>query len=606
MMLTLRDQVAGEPVEICVVSSLEELVQSGFREFISRNPRIALDTETNAHSVYAESFRVRTVQIGNANRAFVIQVEKDARIRYELAGLLERTKFIYIHNAMYDIPAMRQLGISSGLFWDRWCDTMVLAHLVDSRETKEGGPGLSLENLTRYYIDPEVADRVKTLMTVLARELKLKKAELFEQIDIDNPEYLRYAGMDPILTFRLAERLLPLVPKASHSLIEFERDIQKICEGMQSRGMRLDVPYTEGLYQRMEELEEEAMLQLNGVFLVESPNSADEIEYGFDRLGIKLTKRTANGKAAVSSEVLDQFIILTENGEPETPEWGSPGHLALAISEAKKWRKWRTTWIESFLDNRDSNDRCHPSINTLRARTARMSITGIPAQTLPSGDSLIRNCFIANEGQQIVSVDFANQELRVLAALSQDEVMLQAFRDGLDLHQITADAAGVSRKIGKMTNFQTAYGGGPGALSSAAGISYMTAKQVHEAFAARYTGFTRWKDKVVEEAKCNGFIYTPTGRKIIVDSDRAYSATNYEIQSTSRDITCQGLIELDRQGLSQYLLLPIHDEVLASVPEREAEEFAREIAKAMEMRFRGLDITTDWEIAGRSWGGKYE
>ena len=605
-MLTLRDRVAGEEVTIHIVSSLEELVQSGFREFISRNTRIALDTETNAHGVYQQSFRTRTVQISNATESFVFQVEKDARIRYELAGLLEQTRYIYIHNAMFDIPVMRRLGIHSDLFWDRWCDTQVLAHLVDSRETKEGGPGLSLENLTRHYIDPEIADRVKHSMTLLARELKLKKTEVFEHIDIDNQDYLRYAGIDPILTFRLAEKLLPLVPNRSHGLIEFEKDVQRICEGMQKRGMKLDVPYTENLRDEMTRREEEAVLQLNGVFLVDSPNSADEIEFGFERLGVQLTQRTANGKAAVSSEVLDSFISLTENGDPVTPEWGSPGHLALAISEAKKWRKWRTTWLESFLENRDADDRCHPNIHTLRARTARMSITGIPAQTLPSGDSLIRNCFIANDDQQIVSVDFANQELRVLAALSQDEIMLQAFRDGLDLHQITADAAGVSRKIGKMTNFQTAYGGGANALASAAGIPFLTAKKVHEAFAARYTGFTRWKDKIVEEARRNGCVWTPTGRRIIVDSDRAYSATNYEIQSTSRDVTCHGLIELDRQGLAEYLLLPIHDEVLASVPENEAEELARLIAKTMEMRFRGLDITTDWEIAGRSWGGKYE
>src|SRR5690606_19840428 len=138
--------------------------------------------------------------------------------------------------------------------------------------------------------------------------------------------------------------------------------------------------------------------------------------------------------------------------------------LAKAVSEAKRAGKWRETWVDTFIHTADAEGYCHPSINTLQARTGRMSITGIPAQTLPAGEASIRLCFLAEEGHVSLSTDYQAQELRVLAALSQDPVMLDAFKRGLDLHQVTADAAGVTRKAGKGTNFAVVFGGGVNAI----------------------------------------------------------------------------------------------------------------------------------------------
>src|SRR5690606_23670732 len=101
------------------------------------------------------------------------------------------------------------------------------------------------------------------------------------------------------------------------------------------------------------------------------------------------------------------------------------------------------------------NNRVHCSINSLKARTARMAITNPALQTLPASESVIRKCFLADEGELIVSVDYKAEELRVLAALSGDPVMRQAFVDDADLHQITADAAGVDRKVGKIDRKST-------------------------------------------------------------------------------------------------------------------------------------------------------
>lgn len=234
-----------------------------------------------------------------------------------------------------------------------------------------------------------------------------------------------------------------------------------------------------------------------------------------------------------------------------------------------------------------------------------MSITGIPAQTLPASDSLVRRCFVAEPGHLICSVDYQAQELRVLAALSGDRTMIQAFEADADLHQITADASQVSRKIGKMANFLTVYGGGPKTLAEQAAIDFPTAKRVLAGFAKTYPGVARYSQKLAAEAARSGYIITPVGRRLPVDSSRNYSALNYMIQSSSRDVTCRALIRLHEAGFTPYLRLPIHDEIVASVPADKAQWGAREIGRLMAEEMGPVLIGTDPEVGGRSWGSLY-
>ncbi|WP_238846968.1 DNA polymerase [Nocardia arthritidis] len=168
-------------------------------------------------------------------------------------------------------------------------------------------------------------------------------------------------------------------------------------------------------------------------------------------------------------------------------------------------------------------------------------------------------------------MDYKAQELRVLAALSGDPTMREAFATNADLHQVTADAAGVDRKVGKMANFLVAYGGGAKKLAENASISFLAAKRVLESFNRTYPKVDEFSEKIQNEAKNSGYVITPTGRRLPVDPDRAYSALNYMIQSTSRDVTCRGLINLHKAGFTPYLRLPVHDEVVASIPANKAQ-----------------------------------
>jgi DNA polymerase-1 len=183
--------------------------------------------------------------------------------------------------------------------------------------------------------------------------------------------------------------------------------------------------------------------------------------------------------------------------------------------------------------------------------------------------------------------------------------MIAAFKNDDDLHQLTADAAGVDRKVGKMANFLNVYGGGAGKLTTSAGVTFPVAKRVLDAFNATYPGVDHLSQRLQREASADGYVTTPVGRRLPVDPTRAYSALNYVIQSSARDVTGRALVRLHDAGFTPYLRLPIHDEILASVPEARAEWGAKEIGEIMAEDMGPVHIGTDPEVGGRSWGSLY-
>lgn len=595
-MIEYNHLVSGEGVKINVVENEEDL--EGFRDFIraNLNQPMGLDSETTGLDIYSDGFRVRLVQFGTSRESWVVPVELGPRFAEDVRLALRGVQRFILQNPGYDLQVFEQtLGIPMEEMWPKVTDTKILAHLVDPRGKDEGGYGHTLEELTRAYLDPEIADSVKTLMADLAKAHKTTKANVWKKVDLWDPHYLLYAGMDPILAVRLYDALSGLVPAPSRKLIPYEHKLAEVCSYMERTGFLLDVEYAKQLADELK-FEESRHNETALAWGCEKVNSTDMVAGVLEEFGVTILGRTPSGKKKVDDALLQEVI----DRDPE-----GLGVFASAVINAKRARKQRNTWVETFLKTRDPEARCHAAINPLRARTARMSITGIPAQTLPSGDWKIRRCFLADPGHLIASVDYSSQELRVLAALSSDPTMIQAFKEGQDLHQLTADASGVERKIGKMANFLTVYGGGGETLANQAGIDIPTAKRVLDGFAKTYPGVRRLSLKLQREASKNGYITTPTGRRLPVDETRAYSSLNYLIQSTSRDVTGRALVRLHEDGLTPFLRLPIHDEVLASVPERESAETAARIGEVMAMQMGPVLIDTEPEVGKRSWGSLY-
>lgn len=589
-MIELKHEVNGDLVTVNVVETPEDL--DGFRDFIRAHRTLAVDTETTGLDIYSDTFKCRLVQFGTQDEAWVLPVELSERLVEEARTALVHVGKIVMQNASYDLQVLdRCFGIKMEDLWPKVLDTQILAKLVDPRPYEAGGFGHSLEHLISAFISEDLAADVKGLMTKIAKEHKTTKAKIWAEIDLFHDEYLLYAGMDTIFTSRVCRSLVKKLPDVSRGLVKYEHKISEICSYIDRRGFLLDVQYAQDLsdrWQADQELWEAVAFTEYGV---DSVNSTEDVAEALEEMGVQMGL-TETGRRQVDKALLGKLI---EDGNP----------LAELVSEAKKLGKWRTTWVQKFLDSADSENRCHTFINPLQARTSRMSITGIPAQTLPASDHLVRRCFVAEPGHLICSVDYQAQELRVLAALSGDQTMIQAFEKDADLHQITADASQVSRKIGKMTNFLTVYGGGPKTLAEQAEIDFPTARRVLAGFARTYPGVAEYSKKLAERAAETGHVITPVGRVLPVDSSRAYSALNYMIQSSSRDVTCRALIRLHEAGFTPYLRLPIHDEIVASLPGGKANRGAAEIGRLMAEQMGPVLIGTDPEVGGRSWGSLY-
>lgn len=572
---------------------------------------IALDTETTSLDVYSPGYRLRTVQLGDEHEAWVLRVDNDPVMLRQAQWALSHARHLLIHNAQFDWLVLdRHAGVSLESLAPRTTDTRILAALVDPRQSMEGGVGTGLKPLSAHYIDADAPDTQAGLHAVF-RSLGLTKDTGWSGIPLDHPTYLEYAALDVILTARLHRILL-----AEHArlgirpeLVEYEHEIARICATMQRTGMVLDLEYVNALDQQLcQEAERYAAIAMS--YGVSSVNATAQVADALLAMGVPLTERTAGGAWKVDKAILTSLSDMTLQGE--RLNLAEPNPLAEAVYRAKRAGKWRSAYVETFKSTVDPEGRIHPSINPLQARTGRMSITRPALQTLPSGDAMIRRAMLADEGHVIVSVDFAAVELRVLAALADVRRMKEAISAGEDLHSFTARLVygeaftAKHRKICKGVGFGKVYGGGAATISRQTGAGIDEVRRALAAYDSAYPEIKRAARRWEREARAHGMVtVSVTGRRLPLDPERAYAVTNYQVQSAARDVLGQALINMDEAGLLPYLRLPIHDEVLASVPAGEAQELTREIQRCMTMDLGGVPITADGEIGKRSWGSLY-
>jgi DNA polymerase-1 len=592
-------RLGGEALPVYEVET--ESDATCFMDWLVLSPLVAVDTENTGLNIYTPGFEVRLVQFGDETQAYVLDAQRwESTIREALAYIQARPDFrMVFHNATYDILALERMGFLPDLSaFAQSHDTYLMAHLLDPLQV------LKLKDLGRRHVDPAAADSQEALHAVF-KERGWKKDEGWARIEKDHPTYVLYAGGDVILTARLFQVLGREVhARGLGRLLDFEREVQAICAEMEARGLRLDVDYA--LNDLTPYLQERADVgrATAAKYGIANVNSTAQVSEVLAAMGAVLVEQTPTGKDKVDKAVL---TAIWENN-PGT----ALADVAEAVYYAKNASKFHTTYVDTSLALRDGGDRVHPSISSLEARTARMSVSKPPLQQLPSGDWRIRRMFLADEGQAMLSVDYSQVELRILAALAKERKMLAAINEGLDLHDVTAVAlygegfTKLQRKLAKNTGFGRVYGGGATTLARQAGVDIPTAKKAMRGYDDAFPGIKSYSRKLVERAEWGAReVVTPSGRHLPLDRDRLYAATNYVVQSTARDVLGQALIDLKKEGLSGHLLLPIHDEVLAQAPVADAEEVARTIAKVMTMPFYGVTLTAEPEVYGRNWGMGY-
>ncbi|WP_405061926.1 DNA polymerase [Kribbella sp. NBC_01505] len=591
---------------------------AGFTEFLARNTNrvLGLDTETTGLHIYGAEFRCRLVQFGSETEAWVLNVERFSL--YVRAALADRTKQWVAHNAPFDLLVLDRLGLASlADLGPRVFDTKILAHLCDPRMEHEGGTGLGLKPLSAIYVDQNAEDTQAGLYKIFRSEYKATKETGWALIDIDHPVYVRYAGLDVIYACRLLRELGTLIKGNGLSkLAHWEHRVQLITTAQMKRGLLIDVGYTTNLVGELT-AEADKFKDVAARYGVENVNSNAQIIAALQGMGEEWSEKTDGGAPSVGKDVLLPMADLDRDWE--RIEARDPNPVADAVIRSKRAGKWSKSYAQAMLDRRDSNDRIHPDVKALAARTARMSISNPPLQQLPSGDWTIRRAIIADPGNLIVACDYSQVEMRVLAALSGDPALLAAIRSGEDMHTFTAKLVYAAawptmsdsqkaraRKLCKAVGFGKVYGGGAVTIAKQTGAPIADVKVAIAAYDKTFPGIKAYGRRLQRAANFGGHeVVTPFGRHLPLDRDRAYAATNYVVQSTARDLLAKALIDIDEAGLSDHILLPVHDELIGQAPIADAKDFVHELGRLMDSTFKGVEITSDPEVYGESWGAGY-
>lgn len=604
--------LAGETCNVFFPERRDEL--HGFERFLSLGDAVlGFDTETTGLDIYSPGFECRLAQFGNDREAWVLRVDLFLDV---IQKALRQDRYFVAHNAPFDLKVADQhLGVSLEELAGRVFDTRIFAHLIDPRQPHEGGAGLSLKPLSAIYVDdtaPDTQDGLNAVFrTIRDGDGKLCTRDTgWRWIPIDHPTYVLYAGLDVLLVSRLFKQLGPIIKELGLSnLSTFEHHFQGLLCLMERRGARVDVAYTEALVPQLrgESAEWAAVAARYGV---ENVNSSPQIAEALQAMGETLTELTNGGALSTAKDVLLPLADLD-------PFWNrldarTPNPLAEAVLRAKRGDKWAKAYGEAFLTLRDANDRIHPFIGGLQARTARMAVSRPPLQQLPSKDFTIRRAIVADPGNRFISADYDQIELRVLAALADVKSMKDAINGGHDLHGYTAElvyGAGYTkqqRNLMKGVGFGKVYGGGAPTLARQTGAPLAQVKAAVAEYDRVYPEVRRYARRLQNRAEFGKReVVTVSGRHLPLDRDRLYSATNYVVQSTARDVMAQAIVDAHDAGLGDYLRLVIHDELLAEAPEEDAADVAKALGGVMTRNFYGVPLTAEGEVTGRNWGAAY-
>lgn len=559
---------------------------------LSKEQEIAFDTETtNIDSMYAElvgmsfSFKNREAfyVAVPANRVEAQQIIEEFRPIFE-----DETKLIVGQNLKYDLQILCNYNckIKSKMF-----DTM-LAHYLINPESKHG-----MDYLSELYLNYKPV----AIEEIIGESGKNQK----NMRDLMPSEVSDYACEDADITLQLKKVLeKELKPEYLTFLMEHvEMPLMPILQRMENEGIQIDVPY---LHQMSNDFAKELIvLQENitksaGVpFNIDSPKQLGEVLFEHLKINEK-AKKTKTGQYKTSEEVLEEY----KNSHEIIP----------MILDYRQLKKLKSTYVDPLpLLCHPKDGRIHTSFMQAVTATGRLSSNNPNLQNIPIRSErgrAIRKAFIAkNDDFTLLSADYSQIELRIIAALSEDKNMIQAFKDGHDIHRATAsrvfktpfeEVTRDQRSAAKAVNFGIIYGQSAFGLSKNLGISRTEAKEIIDNYFTQYSSIKEYMENAVKKARENGYVETILGRRrylpditsanAVVRGFAERNAINAPIQGSAADIIKLAMINVDEKLQSSLLqtkmLLQIHDELIFDVPKDEMEQADKLVKSAMENAYQ--------------------
>jgi DNA polymerase-1 len=600
--------VAGPArVDYRVVATDEDLDELAGR--LSAVKKFAFDTETTGVNAMQDKLVGISLATGPGTAYYIpvghvildeIQQLPLEQVSRRLKPIFEDTKLAKIaHNAKFDMMVLAQCGIEvRGLA----CDTMIAAHLL-------GEKTLALKSLAFSRLGIEMTP-IKELIGSGAKQIDMS------QVDIKKTA--EYSGADADMTYRLAglfekqlsdEKLMKL-------FTDVEMPLVPVLLNMERNGIALDTgllrKMSGQLGEQIKELENKIYSQADGEFNINSPQQLGKML--FEKLHIPNTRR-GKGKYSTEAAVLEEL-------RPAFPIVGD-------ILEYRQLTKIKSTYIDTLPELvNPGTGRIHTSFNQARTSTGRLSSSDPNMQNIPVRGELggqVRQAFIAPEGSNLLCGDYSQIDLRVLAHLSKDESLVQAFQDDADIHAATAallfgvDKMQVTkdqRRFAKTVNFGVIYGMSDYGLEQATELSREEAGKFIKAYFEKYPGVRKYLDETKERARSDGYVQTLLGRRrYIPDINSANRqvreaaermAINMPVQGTSADIIKVAMLNIHREmgekKLKSRMLLQVHDELVFEVPDAEMDTLRRLVPKVMDSAVT-LSVPLKVDIKeGRNWG----
>jgi len=444
-----------------------------------------------------------------------------------------------------------------------------------------------------------LAERHLGMKTITYDEVTGKGAQRigFEEVSVERAT--EYSAEDADITLRLHRVLYPRVagdPKLRFVYESIEMPVREVLFRMERNGVLVDAALLERqgheLGQKMLELEQKAYAEAGQPFNLNSPKQIGEIF--FERLQLPVVKKTATGAPSTDEEVLEKLAL----------DYPLPKTL-LEFRTVSKLKSTYTDKLPRMVNPKTG--RVHTNYGQATAVTGRLASNDPNLQNIPvrtAEGRRIREAFVAPAGHAIVSADYSQVELRIMAHISGDEGLLAAFARGDDIHRATAaevfgreprEVSAEERRYAKTINFGLIYGMSAFGLAQQLGLERATAQAYIDSYFARYPGVARYMEATRQAAREQGYVETVLGRRLWLPEIRAgnqgrragaeRAAINAPMQGTAADLIKLAMIAvqkwIDDEGLGTKLVMQVHDELVLEVPEPELKSVKRELPELM-------------------------
>lgn len=594
------------------VTILDEATLVSWIEKLKKAPLFAFDTETDSLDNISANMVGLSFAIEPGVAAYVPvahdyldapdQIARE-RVLELLKPLLEDDALLKVgQNLKYDRGILANYGIElRGIAYD----TMLESYTLDSVAGRHDMDSLSDRWLKHKTITfEEIAGKGKNQLT-------------FNQIALE--EAGRYAAEDADVTLQLHLKMWPKLQKNEGPLRifnEIEMPLVPVLSRVERNGVKIDPAvlhaHSQEIAKRLVELEQKAYDIAGEEFNLSSPKQLQTIL--FEKQGIKPLKKTPGGAPSTSEEVLEELAL-------DYP-------LPKVILEYRGLAKLKSTYTDKLpLMINPKTGRVHTSYHQAVTATGRLSSTDPNLQNIPVRNDegrRIRQAFIAPEDYVIVSADYSQIELRIMAHLSRDEGLLKAFAEGKDIHRATAaevfglpleSVTGEQRRSAKAINFGLIYGMSAFGLARQLNIPRKEAQKYMDLYFERYPGVLDYMERTRAQAKEQGYVETLDGRRLYLPDIKASNAArragaeraaiNAPMQGTAADIIKRAMIAVDgwleTEKPRVRMIMQVHDELVFEVHKDDVDAVAKKVHELME-NSTTLDVPLLVEVgSGENW-----